>query len=87
MDKTSARINVIRAAARGVTLETLAAAPCPTCGRPAHAAYFRTDAHGRALEGCVDAHHAGRTAPGEATRWFRRPGADQLRAQELRRIR
>ena len=80
------KINAIRAAARGVSLEALQAAPCPTCTRRRNDPYFRADARGHGVEGCVDAHHEGAGMVGERAMWFSRPAAQAIRAVELARI-
>ncbi len=79
----SAKINAIRANARGISLEQLALASCPTCCRPAGDAYFRADARGHGVEGCVDAHHTLAHHVGERASWLYRPEAQMIRKAVL----
>lgn len=82
---TAAKINAIRAQARGITPEQLGELACPTCGRAAESPY-RGIVLGTIAEGCVDAHHHGRTCSGESTEWHTRPEAARIRREELRSL-
>lgn len=82
---TAAKINRIRAIARGISAEALAELPCPTCVRPAHDPYRRI-VEGQIAEGCIDAHHHGRTCAGGSTDWHMRPSAAAHRAKEGREL-
>lgn len=82
-DKTSEKINSIRAAA----LFSLGAEPhakCPTCTRPAAMPYRLNDFHGKITGGCVDAFHTEHLVGiSSSNRWHNRPEAKALRRAEL----
>jgi len=84
--KRSAKINAIRAKARGISTDALAALPCPVCCRASGDAYFRADSRGHGVEGCVDAHHTFAHHVGERAAWLLRPAAQEIRAAELSRL-
>lgn len=79
------KINAIRAAARGVSLEALADEPCPTCCRPAAAPYRRI-VDGRIVEGCCDAHHSLGSLYGESLAWHARRESREIRRVALRSL-
>lgn len=57
---------------------------CPTCTRSCSNPYRRHDAHGKVIEGCVDACHTGRlVSPSESNRWQNSKAAESIRRREL----
>lgn len=84
---TAAKINAIRANARGITVEALRALPCPTCCRPAAMPYRRI-VDGKITEGCVDAHHhvSETVYSCGSSEWHTRPAAAELRRAELKHL-
>ena len=83
MDQTSHETNALRAGARKISLDALAAGPCCTCGKPASSPYRRTGASGQINVGCVDAHHSGHVS-GPDLAWHVRAEASAIRAATLR---
>lgn len=58
---------------------------CPLCCNPIHAPWYVKDAHGRVVQGCVDASHApAALAVGAYTEWYHRPVAREIRRQLAR---
>ena len=77
------KILSIRAKARRTTIEEMAKGPCCTCGKPAHTlGMYRTDEGGKAVQGCVDAHHTLAHHVGEAAFWLYRPAAQEIRRND-----
>lgn len=57
---------------------------CPSCTRAKDAPFKQCDDRGHVIMGCVDAFHHDAFLMGEVNRWYRRPEAQAIRANDLK---